>query len=353
MRAGRYSPPVLFSLSLPLLRDMSTRDPYKQTYDLALLAEACGYDTVTIGHHHFMPGNLADPLTFLAAVAARTEVLRVGTGIFQLPVHNPVRVAEQVAIIDQMSGGRISLGVGLGWWPLEYQVQGSNFAQRGPRMEEALQILRLVWEQENTSYEGQFWSFPELTVQPRPVQRPHPPLWVAGVADVAIDRAARLGDAWLCGPVQSIGKAASMVGTYREACERHATDPSWILRRYAWLAPTRAEVVDGVLPAYVDGLVEHWRESTEDAEEKALFNRMDAGEDVTTEIGNDRLLWGAPEDVIGQIQRYQETTGATHVHAAFGAGLPGSGQQASMGDYNTMAAMIKLFAREVMPAFSA
>jgi alkanesulfonate monooxygenase SsuD/methylene tetrahydromethanopterin reductase-like flavin-dependent oxidoreductase (luciferase family) len=185
------------------------------------------------------------------------------------------------------------------------------------------------------------------------VQRPHPPLWVAGVADVAIDRAARLGDAWLCGPVQSIGKAASMVGTYREACERHATDPSWILRRYAWLAPTRAEVVDGVLPAYVDGLVEHWRESTEDAEEKALFNRMDAGEDVTTEIANDRLLWGAPEDVIRQIQRYQETTSATHVHAAFGAGLPGSGQQASMGDYNTMAAMIKLFAREVMPAFSA
>jgi probable F420-dependent oxidoreductase len=223
MCAGRYSPPVLFSLSLPLLRDMSARDPYKQTYDLALLAEECGYDTVTIGHHHFMPGNLADPLTFLATVAARTQVLRVGTGIFQLPVHNPVRVAEQVATIDQMSGGRISLGVGLGWWPLEYQVQGSNFAQRGPRMEEALRILRLVWEQENTAYEGQFWSFPELTVHPRPVQRPHPPLWVAGVADVAIDRAARLGDAWLCGPVQSIGKATSMVGTYREACERHGT----------------------------------------------------------------------------------------------------------------------------------
>jgi probable F420-dependent oxidoreductase len=342
---------VLFSLSLPLLRDLSAPDPYRQTYELAQLAEECGYDTVTIGHHHFMPGNLADPLTFLATVAARTEVLRVGTGIFQLPVHNPVRVAEQVALIDQMSGGRISLGVGLGWWPLEYQVQGSDFAHRGARMEEALHILRLVWEQENTAYEGRFWSCPELTVHPRPVQRPHPPLWVAGVADVAIDRAARLGDAWLCGPVQSISKAASMVATYREACDRHDTSDSWILRRYAWVAPTRAEVVESVLPAYVDGLVEHWRESTEDAEEKALFARMDAGEDVTTEIANDRLLWGSPEDVIGQIQRYQETTGATHVHAAFGAGLPGSGAQASMGDFDTMAAMIRLFSREVMPAF--
>ena len=135
---------------------MSARDPYRQTYDLALLAEECGYDTATIGHHHFMPGNLADPLTFLATVAARTDTLRVGTGIFQLPVHNPVRVAEQVATIDQISAGRISLGVGLGWWPLEYQVHGSDFAERGARMEEALTILRLVWENENTSYDGRF-----------------------------------------------------------------------------------------------------------------------------------------------------------------------------------------------------
>src|SRR6476620_5728127 len=244
-----------FSMSLPVLRDPSARDPYRQTFELARIAEESGFDPATVGHHHFMPGNMSDPLTFLAAVAARTERLRVGTGIFQLPVHNPVRVAEQVATIDQLSNGRVSLGVGLGWWPLEYQVHGSNFRQRGARMEEALQILRLLWTEENASFAGKFWSFPELTVYPRPIQQPHPPLWVAGVADVAIDRAARLGDAWLCGPVQSIGKATSMVGTYRDACERHGTAASWILRRYAWVAPTRAEVVDGVLPAYVDGLV--------------------------------------------------------------------------------------------------
>jgi alkanesulfonate monooxygenase SsuD/methylene tetrahydromethanopterin reductase-like flavin-dependent oxidoreductase (luciferase family) len=218
-------------------------------------------------------------------------------------------------------------------------------------MEEALEILRLVWQGEETSYEGRFWSFPELTVHPRPVQQPNPPLWVAGVADVAIDRAARLGDAWLLGPVQSISKAASMVAVYRDACERHDVTPEWILRRYAWIAPTRAEVEDGVLPAYVDGLVEHWRESTEDEEEKRLFERMDAGEDVAREIADERLLWGSPEDVIGQIERYRARTGAEHVHAAFGAGLPGSGQ-ASMGDFETQAAMIRLYGAEVISAFS-
>src|SRR3954453_17715692 len=232
--AGRFRG-VKFSLSLPLLVDLSASEPFRETFELAVIAEEAGFDTATIGHHHFMPGNLADPLTFLAAVAARTSTLRLGTGIFQLPIHNPVRVAEQVATIDQISGGRISLGVGLGWWPLEYEVQGSVFRERGARMEEALEILRLVWTEEHTSFAGRFWSFPELTVHPRPVQGPHPPLWVAGVADAAVERAARLGDAWLWGPVQSLGKAQSCLRVYRAACETVGKPADWILRRYAWL----------------------------------------------------------------------------------------------------------------------
>ena len=79
-----------FSFSLPVLRDVFERDPFRQTYELASIAEASGFDTATIGHHHFMLGNQSDPLTFMATVAARTDVLRVGTGIFQLPIHNPV-----------------------------------------------------------------------------------------------------------------------------------------------------------------------------------------------------------------------------------------------------------------------
>lgn len=342
-----------FSLSLPLLRDTSQRHPYQQTFDLARIAEESGFDTATIGHHHFMPGNLSDPLTFLAAVAARTDTLRVATGIFQLPVHNPVRVAEQVATIDEMSGGRVALGVGLGWWPLEYEVHGSNFGQRGARMEEALEILRLVWTQTDTAFDGRFYKFPELTVYPRPVQQPSIPLWVAGVADAAVDRAARLGDAWLCGPVQSLAKAKSCLEVYRSSCEAHAKQPDWILRRYAWIGTDTAAVERDVLPEYVDGLVEHWRESAEDDTEVDLFRRMDAGEDVPpTEIAKDRLLWGSPEHVIAQVQRYQAETGCDHVHAAFGAGLPANtSNMSSMGSFEEMAAMIRLFGREVIPAF--
>src|SRR5436189_699133 len=149
-------PSVKFSLSLPVFRDAGHRDPFWESFELARIAEESGFDTVTIGHHHFMPGNQSDPLTFMMAVAARTSTLRVGTGIFQLPIHDPLRVAEQVATIDQLSGGRVSLGVGSGWWPLEYDAHGSNYRQRGARMEEALEILKLVWTEENTSYDGRF-----------------------------------------------------------------------------------------------------------------------------------------------------------------------------------------------------
>jgi probable F420-dependent oxidoreductase len=343
---------VKFSLSLPVLRDETSHDPFAQTFELAQEAEQAGFDTATIGHHHFMPGNASDPLTFMAAVAARTSTLRVGTGIFQLAVHNPVRVAEQVATIDQHSAGRVSLGVGLGWWPLEYDVQGSDFHTRGARLEEALTVLRLVWENENTSFDGRFYQFPELTVYPRPVQRPHPVLWVAGVADVAIERAARLGDAWLCGPVQSLAKAQSCLSVYRAACRKADKAPDWVLRRYAWLGSDGKQVRDEVLPAYVGGLMEHWRESVEDEAEKELFARIDAGEKVSPEeIAADRLLWGDPNDVIGQVERYRETTGAEQVHAAFGAGLPAHTGPSTFGGFEELRDMIRLFGREVISAF--
>ncbi len=342
-----------FSLSLPLLKDAGAADPYRETFELATIAEEAGFDTVTIGHHHFMPGNMSDPLTFLAAVAARTSTIRVGTGIFQLPIHNPVRVAEQVATIDQLSGGRVSLGVGMGWWPLEYEVHGSRFTERGARMEEALTILRLVWENEHTSFEGRFWSFPELTVQPRPVQQPHPPLWVAGVAPAAVERAARLGDSWIWGPVQSLAAGLRCLDIYRPACEALAKPADWILRRYAWVGTDDEQVRTEVLPTYVDGLMAHWRESAEEAEELELFARLDAGESISAEqIAADRLLWGSPERIIGQIRDYERVTGCTHVHAAFGAGLPADSGQASLGSFEDISAMIRLFGREVIVAFA-
>lgn len=342
-----------FSFSLPILRDRARRDPYEQTWQLARIAEECGFDTATTGHHHFMPGIMSDPLTFLAAVAAKTETLRVGTGIFILPAHNPVRVAEQVATIDEMSGGRISLGVGLGWWPLEYEAMGSAFTERGARMDEALRILRTAWSGSDAGVEGRFWTLPPVVVHPRPVQVPGPPLWVAGVADAAVERAARLGDAWLCGPVQSLARAQACLEVYRAACSSIGRSPDWILRRYTWIGRDTDEIERTVLPEYMDGLLAHWRESAEDEIEKDLLRRIDAGEQVPLrQIADERLLWGSPDRIIEQIERYRSETGCEHVHASFGAGLPADASLTStMGSFEQLAEMIRLFGQEVIPAF--
>jgi len=342
-----------FSMSLPLFRDFSARDPYKQTYEIAAFAEEAGFSTLTTGHHHFRLGNQSDPLTLMAAVAARTNTIRLGTGIFLLPIHHPLRVAEQIATLDQISGGRISLGVGTGWYAPEYDAYGARFNERGARMEDALKILKLAWTEENIRWEGRFHAFSGITVYPRPLQRPHPPLWVAGVVDAAVERAARLGDAWLWGPVQSLAKGKACLDVYRGACARLGKKPDFILRRFAWMKPTRREVEDEMLGRYVNGLLAHWRQSSDEEEKTELFDRLDSGEKITPqEIARDRLLWGAPDDIIEQVKRFHEETGCEHVHVAFGQGLPAESQLYDfLGTPEEHIEMVRLFGREVIPAF--
>ena len=124
--------------------------------------------------------------------------------------------------------------------------------------------------------------------------------------------------------MQSITRANTCLAVYRAACAAHAKPADWILRRYAWVGTDKRAIEDDILPRYVGGLMEHWRESAEDEEEKALFARIDSGASVTPqEIAADRLMWGTPYQVIQQIHRYRRETGADHIHMAFGAGLPG------------------------------
>nr|WP_047167070.1 LLM class flavin-dependent oxidoreductase [Sphingomonas sp. Y57] len=343
-----------FSIYLPIWRDPSDPVPLRKTFEFVRLAEELGFDTATQGHHHFLMGNFSDPLTFLAALTGITSRLRFSTTIFQLPFHNPLRVAEQVAVIDQLSGGRAGIGVGTGWRELEYEAYGARYTDRGARMEEALQIMKLLWTQEKVSFQGRFTSFPELTLHPRPIQQPNPPLWVAGGVRAAIERAARLGDAWLCGPVESHDTILSMKRIYDAKCAEIGRPADWVLRRYAWISEDDVAIEREVLPEYIDGLLDHWRESNRDHDRAELLHRIDVlGEPVPVrEIADARLLWGSPDRVIAQIRRLQAETGIDHLILGFGTGLPmRSRLNQSFGSFEEMSRMVRLFAREVMPAF--
>jgi alkanesulfonate monooxygenase SsuD/methylene tetrahydromethanopterin reductase-like flavin-dependent oxidoreductase (luciferase family) len=211
--------------------------------------------------------------------------------------------------------------------------------------------MRLVWTEEKTSWDGRFWRFPELTVYPRPVQQPSPPIYVAGAIGRSVDRAARLGDGWLCSPTETIDSVVRWSAQYRRSREALGLAPTWFLRRYVWIAPDRRTVEETVLPEYTAGIVAHAREG-DDVGSREMLRRLDAGEEISpTELADDRLLWGAPADVVSQIQRYRDLTGADHLHVAFGMGLPGRSANSYLGSYEQTADMVRLFAREVMPAF--
>lgn len=338
-----------FSLSIPPFVDRGEPDPFRRTHELCALAEAAGFDTLTLGQHHFLPDVVSDPLLVLAAVAARTTTLRLATGIFLLPLHHPVHVAEQVASLDELSGGRAILGVGSGWNPLEYAAFGARVSERGARMEEGLTIVSRLLSEREVAHEGRFWSFPTITLEPRPIQSPRPPLWVAGVAPAAIDRAARLGDAWLCDPVQVYAQVQRLRDIYLESCTASGRTPSWVLRRYVRIGTDRSAIERDWLPGFVDRNLGYWRSSTEGPEERRLFERLDAGEQLSpADIARDRFIWGTPDDVVAEVGRYREL-GCDEFGIAFGGGMTTtSWQHRTADDYEDLTAAITLFGREVI-----
>ena len=137
-----------------------------------------------------------EPFTVLGYLAARTSRLTLGTSVTIVPMHNPFEVAKQVAEIDQLSGGRFVFGIGVGWFEDEFDVLGQNFRNRGARTNEALELMRALWSPDPVSFEGEHYRVADAYFSPKPVQRPGPPIWVAGGSGAAIRRAARYGDAW-------------------------------------------------------------------------------------------------------------------------------------------------------------
>lgn len=178
------------------------------------------FGAVSVSEHHFVDdGYTPSVLALAAAIAVKTERLQLGTNILQLPLHNPLRVAEDSLTVDVLSGGRFRLGVAIGYRELEFEALGSSTKERRTRMEEGIEIIRKAFSGEPFSHQGRHWSFPELRVTPLPVREGGPPIWLGGTVPAALDRAARLGDGFLASVNEEV------VG-YLEALERNGIDPA-------------------------------------------------------------------------------------------------------------------------------
>ena len=175
----------------------STPDGIRRT---AELAEELGFDSVWTTEHLIVGdeavnpfGRVYDPLVTLGWIAGWTERIALGTSIVILPLHNPMHLAKQAATLQELSRGRFALGVGMGWHRDEFEFMGVEFERRGRRADEAIRLMRALWNGER-DFEGRFWSFHEATSEPHP--SPQPEIWVGGSSDRAIRRALELGDVW-------------------------------------------------------------------------------------------------------------------------------------------------------------
>ena len=155
-------------------------DVFRAELEQIEAAEEMGFDGVWLAEHHFQWYGIAPDLMVIASwVAARTSRVRIGTAIVVLPFHNPLRLAEQVATVDLMSGGRLDLGVGRGYQASEYDAFGVSMDESKARFAECMDVLLKAWTQETFSHDGDFYSFHDVTLLPKPLQQPHPPVYVA------------------------------------------------------------------------------------------------------------------------------------------------------------------------------
>jgi probable F420-dependent oxidoreductase len=165
-----------------------------------------------------------DPLILLTHIAARTERIRLGTNIYILPLRHPLVTARAATSLEVLSGGRLTLGVGAGWLEEEFQAAGVDFATRGARTRECVRALIALWTEAEPEFHGRFFSFGPVKFEPKPVQKPHPPIVFGGESEAALRRAAALGDGWYGvghTPETAAGQVARL-GALREAVGRAA-----------------------------------------------------------------------------------------------------------------------------------
>lgn len=324
-------------------------DIYHEHFDQAALAEELGYDTVWLTEHHFLEDGWSPSLLPIAsAIAMRTSRIRIGTFIILLPLRNALEVAEDAATVDIISRGRLDLGVGQGYRVPEFVGFGIPRKERPSRLEEGLEVIRRAWTQDDFSFEGKHYQIKNATLMPKPVQRPHPPIWVAAMGPKAVQRAARFGF-HLAG-----SGGENLQQMYDEALQKYGRD---VDRHYlsqlrlVYIAETREKAWDDA-QEHTHYMMASYHRWFQEAGDLAWFQRcfsvpqLPAAQDLrhAPELSffEAPLIVGTPDDAVREIERYAAASRVTHLAMWM--------QLAGM-DPRKVHRSMELFAKEVMPHF--
>jgi alkanesulfonate monooxygenase SsuD/methylene tetrahydromethanopterin reductase-like flavin-dependent oxidoreductase (luciferase family) len=333
----------LFPFRNPHFNRRSWTEFYRQNLELCVHSETLGLDHVWLTEHHFIDDGYSPSLMpIAAAIAAQTTNIRIGTFVLLLPLHQTVRLAEDIATADVIANGRLDIGVGLGYRVGEFNGMGISPRERGARFNEQLPLLRRVIDGETVSFDGKFHHMTDAHIMPPAVQAPLP-LWVGARGDKALDRAARLG-------CHLAGVSADHRLKYREALKRHDRDPDDYkvsLMVLVYVADTTeqawndtAEPVNHTLQLYKDWAIEAGDVNNDDQDSRAIPTPEELRRDQACSFYGEPAFIGTADFVYEGLRDLLERSPCTHlVMMGILPGAPPAGTRRSM----------ELFAKEVMP----
>jgi alkanesulfonate monooxygenase SsuD/methylene tetrahydromethanopterin reductase-like flavin-dependent oxidoreductase (luciferase family) len=310
-------------LEFPRQEGMTESDAFTQCFALADEADKLGVDSVWLAEYHFNPGRvLSSPVTIASAIAARTERVRIGLGVYILPLGHPVRIAEEAATLDHISGGRLEFGIGRGTFPNVHEGYRVPFAESRSRFQEFLEIILKAWTTESFSYEGEYYSCQDLCVTPKPLQTPHPPIHVGITSAETFPIIGHMGHSIIINPsrVFTLPELAAYIQQYREAWHEvgHAGEPKVGLRIPVYLAETAEQaysepmestmfavhrLADRVaVSASTEGTIGDWRAQAE----RVMGMSYD-------DWVRDKVAYGTPEMVAEKLRQLQEDLGLSQI----------------------------------------
>lgn len=271
----------------------------------AQAAEASGWDGCFITEHHQQEdGYLPNPLLLAGLIGMKTQRIKVGTCVLLLPLHHPVHVAEDCAVIDLATRGRLVLSIGVGYQPHDFDAFGIPITERASRTEEAMDVIRRSWAGERFSYEGKHFRYEDTLIAPTPAQQPGPPIWMASWTPVGLRRAGKMADGWIADPVQCLPVIKDYANRYRAAAEKAGRRPHICLMRDAVVADSMeaAEAASGPT-MYTHRFYFQYGAYVPDD----YLKEVKKPEDMTfAQTAKDRLIVGGPADCLEQLLRWKE-----------------------------------------------
>jgi len=291
-------------------RRVALETVYARALERIAIMDQSGYDAVWLAEHHFSGFSVCPSVHVMGAtVAARTRHLRIGTAVSLAALYHPLRLAEEVALLDVLSGGRVNWGAGRGFDRAEFENFGVAMADSAERFREAVEIVLAAWRDERLHYTGKHFQFAGVEVLPKPLQRPHPPVWVAASSESAIEWAARQGHSILMDPHAAHAEIARKRELYRTRLAAHGHDIAGReipMARLLAVAPTEAQALDVARRGAAWILGSYMGDQHAQIFDPTGLTGLVAEPDPVERALRGAVIHGTPESVLAQIERLRE-----------------------------------------------